>query len=404
MTDRTHHHGMTRRQLLQASTVAAAPLMFAPAALGQTRAANDKRILVVLELSGGNDGLNTVIPHGDDAYYRLRPKIGIRPNRLRRLDDHFGLSEGMVGFERLYKDGKLALVHGAGYADPSFSHFASMAFWHTAAPNSGEPYGWFGRLADQMAPSAPANFLVYIATTQSLAVRARRHVPVVFDNPDNFTREMFFDEGKALGAPPESGKVANVSQAWLRDIARSANASSGLVRQAWSDYRSPVDYGLTDLGLRRVAAMIAAGLPARLYYTAFANNAFDTHVTQNDLQPRLLTYVADAVAGFMQDMERLGRADDVTMMAFSEFGRRAPENTSLGTDHGAANVMFVAGKKVKGGHYGTPPSLTRLDPGDNLIFTTDFRRVYATMVQGWLGQPASEALLNGSFAPFDMIA
>jgi uncharacterized protein (DUF1501 family) len=404
MTDHAQHHGMTRRRLLQAGAVAAAPLMFSPAAFGQTRNANSERILVVLELSGGNDGLNTVIPYGDDAYYRLRPKIGIRPNKVRKLDDHFGLSEGMVGFERLYKDGNLAVVHGAGYDDPSFSHFTSMAYWHTAAPNSGEQYGWFGRLADQMAPSAPANFLINIATTQSLSVRAHRHVPLVFDNPDNFTRELFFEESKTLRATPESGKVANPSQAFLRDIARSANDSSGVVRKAWSDYRSPVDYGITDLGLRRVAAMIAAGLPARLYYTAYANNAFDTHVTQNELQPRLLTYTADAVAAFMQDMERIGRADDVTVMVFSEFGRRAPENTSLGTDHGAANVMFVAGKKVKGGQYGKTPSLTKLDAGDNLVFTTDFRRVYATMVQTWLGQPANATLLNGSFAPFDMIA
>jgi len=176
-----------------------------------------------------------------------------------------------------------------------------------------------------------------------------------------------------------------------------------MVRKAWSQYRSPIDYGIADLGLRRVAAMISAGLPARLYYTSYANNAFDTHVVQNDLHGRLLTYTSDAVSGFMQDMERLGRADDVTMMIFSEFGRRVPENTSLGTDHGAANNMFVVGKNVKGGHYGELPSLTKLDAGDNLNFTTDFRRVYATMVEGWLGQK-SAPVLNGAFKPFEMFA
>jgi uncharacterized protein (DUF1501 family) len=408
MTDQLHlHHGLSRRRFLQAGAalgVAASPLMFSSAALGQTPPTAGQRILVVLELSGGNDGLNTVIPYGDDSYYRHRPKIGIRPLKVRKLDDHFGLSEGMVGLEKLYKDGKLAIVHGVGYANPSFSHFTSMAYWHTAAPNSGEQYGWVGRLADAMAPAAPANFLINIGATQSLAVRAHRHVPVVFDNPANFTREMFFEENTALRAEPERGPTVNATQAYLRDIARSANDSSGLVRKAWSDYRSPVDYGITDLGLRRVAAMIAAGLPARLYYTAYANNAFDTHVVQNDLQPRLLTYTSDAVSAFMQDMERIGRADDVTLMVFSEFGRRVPENTSLGTDHGAANVMFVAGKKVKGGQYGEPPSLTKLDEGDNLLFTTEFRRVYATMEQAWLGQPQRPDLLNGTFKPFDMIA
>ena len=408
MTSTPHApNSLTRRGLIRAGAAAglvASPLMFAPAALGQAPGGAGNRILVVLELTGGNDGLNTVIPYGDDAYYRHRPKIGIRKERVRKLDDHFGLSEGMTGFERLYKDGKLAIVHGCGYADPSFSHFTSMAYWQTAAPNSGEQYGWVGRLADQMAPSAPANFLINIGATQSLAVRAHKHVPVVFDNPENFTREMFFEEGAVLRAPPGGAAGGNASQRYLLDIARSANDASALVRKAWADYRSPVDYGITDLGLRRVSAMIAAGLPARLYYTAYANNAFDTHVVQNDQHPRMLTYTSDAVSAFMQDMERLGRADDVTLMIFSEFGRRVPENTSLGTDHGAANVMFVAGKKVKGGHYGELPSLTKLDAGDNLVFTTDFRRVYGTMAQNWLKQPPSPDLLNGTFQPFDLIA
>jgi uncharacterized protein (DUF1501 family) len=373
--------------------------MFAPVAMAQER---QGRILVVLELSGGNDGLNTVVPYGDDAYYRLRPQIGIRREKLRKLDDHFGLNAGMVGMERLFKDGKLAIVHGCGYADPSFSHFTSMAYWHTAAPNSGEQYGWVGRLADAMAPKAPANFLVNIGANQSLAVRARKHVPVVFNNPDSFQREAFFEEKAALAALSDPGKTANSSQRYLLDIAKSANDASALVRKAWSDYRTPVDYGIADLGLRRVAAMISANLPARLYYTSYANNAFDTHVVQNDLHGRLLTYTSDALSGFLQDMERIGRADDVTVMLFSEFGRRVPENTSLGTDHGAANVMFVAGKKVKGGHYGELPSLTTLDPGDNLVHTTDFRRVYATMAEDWLGQKTTPELLNGRFQPFQM--
>jgi uncharacterized protein (DUF1501 family) len=161
-------------------------------------------------------------------------------------------------------------------------------------------------------------------------------------------REAFFEEKQALAALSDPGAASNPSQRYLLDIARSANDASALVRKAWSSYRTPVDYGIADLGLRRVAAMIGAGLPARLYYTSYANNAFDTHVVQNDLHGRLLTYTSDAISGFMQDIERIGRADDVTLMIFSEFGRRVPENTSLGTDHGAANVMFVAGKKVKG--------------------------------------------------------
>jgi uncharacterized protein (DUF1501 family) len=373
----------------------------AAAALAADAESNGK-ILVVLELSGGNDGLNTLVPYGDDAYYKHRPKIGLPKKTLLPIDDHFGFNRGMVGFERLYKDGKLAIVHGCGYENPSFSHFSSMAYWQTAAPNSGEQYGWVGRLADTIAPDAPPNFIVNIDTHQSLAVRSRRHVPVVFDDPNKFSRESFFDENAVFKATPDNGKVANPAREFLLDTARSAKSASALVQEAWSKYHSPVDYGIVGLDLPKVAALIEAGMPTRLYYTAYRNNAFDTHVFQNDVHQRLLTYASDSVSAFMKDLQRIGRADDVVLMAFSEFGRRVPENVSLGTDHGAANLMFVAGNQVKGGHYGQIPSLAKLDEGDNLLHTTDFRRVYATMISGWLGHRDTRELLNGDFEPFNM--
>jgi uncharacterized protein (DUF1501 family) len=279
-----------------------------------------------------------------------------------------------------------------------------MAYWHTAAPNSGEQYGWVGRLADTIAPEAPPNFLVNIDSHQSLAVRSRRHVPVVFDDPNKFTRDSFYDETQILKSAPDAGKVSNPSRQFLLDTARSAKDASTLVQEAWAKYHSPVDYGIVGLDLPKVAALIEAGMPTRLYYTAYRNNAFDTHVFQNDVHQRLLTYASDALSAFLQDLKRIGRADDVVVMAFSEFGRRVPENVSLGTDHGSANLMFVAGNKVKGGQYGTPPSLTKLDEGDNLIHTTDFRRVYASVIAGWLGHSDTHELLNGDFQPFPMFA
>jgi uncharacterized protein (DUF1501 family) len=377
-----------------------------PPLLAQAAAATagrtDGKILVVLELSGGNDGLNTLIPYGDDAYYKHRPNLGIPAKEVRKIDDHFGFSRGMAGFERLYKDGKLAIVHGCGYENPSFSHFTSMAYWHTAAPNSGEEYGWVGRLADSMAPEAPPNFLINIAARQSLAVRSHRHVPVVFDDPNKFTQEKFYEEREILASVPDNGAVSNPARRFLLDTARSAKDASALVQEAWAKYHSPVDYGIVGLDLPKVTALIEAGMPARLYYTSYRNNAFDTHVFQNDVHKRLLTYASDAVSAFLADLQRIKRADDVVVMIFSEFGRRVPENVNLGTDHGTANLMFVVGNQVKGGHYGKPPSLTALDPGDNLIYTTDFRRVYATMVSGWLGYRDTKQMLNGEFEPFDM--
>ena len=373
----------------------------AAAALAAEAESNGK-ILVVLELSGGNDGLNTLVPYADDAYYKHRPKIGLPKKSLRIIDDHFGFNRGMVGFEHLFKDGKLAIVHGCGYENPSFSHFSSMAYWHTAAPNSGEQYGWVGRLADTIAPDAPPNFIVNIDTHQSLAVRSRRHVPVVFDDPNKFSRESFYDENAVFKSTPDNGKVSNPAREFLLETDRSAKSASALVQEAWSKYHSPVDYGIVGLDLPKVAALIEAGMPTRLYYTAYRNNAFDTHVFQNDVHQRLLTYASDSISAFMKDLQRIGRADDVALMAFSEFGRRVPENVSLGTDHGAANLMFVVGNQVRGGHYGQIPSLAKLDEGDNLLHTTDFRRVYATMIAGWLGHRDTRELLNGDFQPFDM--
>ena len=380
------------------------PSAFTSVAEAAALAEANGKILVILELSGGNDGLNTVVPYGDDAYYRHRPEIGLPKSQLRILDDHFGLNPGMSGFEELFKDGKMAIVHGCGYENPSYSHFTSMSYWHTAAPNSGEEYGWVGRLADNLDSTGSSNFLVNVASRQSLAVRSQQHVPVVFDEPSRFTREAFSQEKEALSHIADVGDIDNPSRRFLLDIARSANDASELVREAWSNYSSPVDYGVNSLDLPKVVSLIESGMPTKLYYVSYRNNAFDTHVFQNNVHRRLLTYTSDAVSAFVRDLERIGRADDVALMIFSEFGRRVPENVTLGTDHGAANVMFVVGNGVKGGHYGEVPSLTKLAEGDNLAYTTDFRRVYQTLISGWLEHGGSQDILRGEFKTFDMFS
>ena len=391
---------INRRTLLGAGL---GTLALGHAARALAQSAAQDRILVVVELSGGNDGLNTLVPYGDDAYYRHRPTLGIRPQKLLKMDDHFGWNSGMTGFDRLYKDGKLAVMHGCGYDQPSFSHFTSMAYLHTAAPNSGEKYGWVGRLGDALQPQSTPNLIVNIDTAQSLAVNSLLHVPVVFDEPERFTRKGSFQEKPLLDTLDAGIKMdgePNPSRAYLREAARSAVQASTLVREAWARYRTPTDYGIVPIGLPKVAALIDAGLPTRLYYTGFRNNAFDTHVQQPDLHGRLLSYASDAIAGFMRDMERIGKADKVSMLVFSEFGRRVPENANQGTDHGTANTMFIVGKQVKGGHYGQKVDLTRLDAGDNLMHTTDFRRVYATLTKGWMGYGETAKLFRSEFQTF----
>jgi uncharacterized protein (DUF1501 family) len=402
-----HRHRINirnRRQLLKAA--AALPLAGLPcwarAAVDQ-KDPHDDRILVIVELSGGNDGLNTVVPHGDDAYYRHRPGLGIPKDQLLSIDDHFGFNPGMLGFKRLWDSGDLAVVHGCGYENPSFSHFTSMAYWHTAAPNSGAEYGWIGRLADTMQPAPVPNFVINIDSSQSLAVKGRVHVPVVFDSPERFQRRGLEQEQQILNQVFDQDD-GNASRRFLNDVAKSANNASRLIRDAWQNYQTRVDYGIAPIDLNKVAACIAADLPTRLYYVAFRNNAFDTHVQQSNLHQRLLSYACDAIHGFIADLERQGQADRVVVMAFSEFGRRVPENANLGTDHGAANLMFLAGKPVKGGHYGELPSLTRLDKSRNLMATADFRRVYATAIDGWVAEGSAKRTLGADFERFDLFA
>ena len=346
-----------------------------------------ERILVVVELTGGNDGLNTVVPCGNDAYYRVRPTLAIRKEDTIRISDEAGFHPSLVGFERLYKDGMMAVVEGCGYPNPSLSHFASMGFWHTAVPNGGEPLGWIGRFADSHAPPGTRNAIVNIASSQSLAVRGNVHSPLVFDSPSQLQRLGSEVEKRALGQLDFATETPNPTLAFLRSTAANAVESGAVVRDAWASYRTPIDYGIGGglaADLQKVASLIAAGLPTRVYYVAYRGNAFDTHVHQGDLHSRLLMYTADAVRGFMEDLRRIGRDGDVALMMFSEFGRRIEENASRGTDHGTAGPMFVVGRHVRGGVYGAAPSLEDTDDG-NLWMTTDFRKVYATMIAEWMG-------------------
>src|SRR5882762_3459060 len=250
------HCGWSRRQLLKTGLgtglvgALGMPTFFARAATAlAAEAAASNRILVVLELSGGNDGLNTLVPYGDDAYYRLRPRIGIRPEKLRRIDQRFGFNPGMAGFEGLYKEGRMAVVHGCGYAQPSFSHFTSMAYWHTGAPNSGEETGWVGRLADAIDTQATPNFIVNIDEAQSLAVSARNHVPVVFDDPERFGRKGLYQTRPLLDQVSDATHDANPSRRYLLEVAKSAREASQLVRDAWAKYKTPVDYGIVPVDL-----------------------------------------------------------------------------------------------------------------------------------------------------------
>ena len=350
----------------------------------------DLPVLVVVELSGGNDGLNTVVPFADDAYYRHRPTIGIPESQVLKLDDHFGLNPGMSGFQKLWQDNQLAIIHGCGYERPSYSHFTSMAYWHTGAPNGGDEFGWMGRTADVMHSKQVEDMVINVGSTQSLAVKSAIHTPLVFDDPMRFQRSYWMNQFDFSSSAEPSYKSSN--HEFLKAVDVSAKSSARRIRRAWSDYETNVDYGIVPMDLPKVASCIDAGLETQLYHVSFRNNAFDTHVQQPNLHRRLLSYASDAIFGFVNDLKRLGHADRVVVMVYSEFGRRVPENANLGTDHGSANNMFFIGNKVNGGHYGDLPSLVNLIDSGNLAYTTDFRQVYATAIEDWLNVDSTKVL------------
>jgi uncharacterized protein (DUF1501 family) len=399
----------SRRDFLRAGMYAVGvsaglPALFRDLSLAQTAKALDgvsekhpNRILIVLELSGGNDGLNTVVPYADDAYYKARPTIGIKKGQVLKLNDSLGLHPACPGMQSLFTDGKLAIVPGCGYPNPNLSHFTAMEWWHTAMPHGSNKYGWLGRFADAYQPTPTQNYIVNISSRQSLAVSSAKHSPVVFSDPRKFGRIGTDAQQKVFETFGKVYPTSNSSLDFVNTISKTATGGAALVRSACAEYRTLVDYGSDNnltLDLKKVAAMIDAGLPTRIYY--LSQGGFDTHAAQANTQQLLLIYLSDALRGFMEDLHKIGRADDVAVMVFTEFGRRVHENASRGTDHGTATPMFVVGKHVKGGFYGKQPSLTDLDDG-NLKMTTDFRSVYATMLKGWMGLEDTKSVLKGDF-------
>ena len=398
----------SRRRFLELNLAAAlaagtglSPVFSASAVEGTV--ADNGRILVVLELSGGNDGLNTVVPYSQDEYYRARPTIGIQPDAVLKLSDDYGLHPNLLGWERLYKDGKMAIVHGCGYPNPNRSHFEAMKFWHTGVPNAPESRGWVGRLADTVIPREASGIVMNIAKEQSQAVSSTYHPPVVFSNPAAYRLDNAESQASAFDSIMSNrSRSTRSSLEFVRRVTSTAADSSEFVRRTCANYRTNSDYGYGTVGtsLRNIAALIEARADARFYYTNFAG--FDTHVSQAPNQAGLFNQVGDAVLAFQADLKTMGREDDVVMLVFTEFGRRVQENASLGTDHGVAGPMYIFGNQVKGGFHGDHPSLSVLDQGD-LIMTTDFRSVYASMIQEWMGVQDVGSVLSGDIARLSLI-
>jgi uncharacterized protein (DUF1501 family) len=388
------------------------PRLFEVAADEAVVADKSDRVLVVVELAGGNDGLNTVVPFENDLYYKNRPTLGVPKGEVHRLSDQIGLHPNMASAAELFKSGKLAIVQGAGYPEPNRSHFRSMEIWHTASTSPKVPTtGWLGRLLDERFRPDDAETLRGLACTGSLPqafLAEKSHVPVV-QQLENFaaatgegqTKEKLLKKLSAarrseVGAP---GSQTNTVD-FLRRQSETVYRTAERLRDAAAKYKSGVMYpGELGQQLRRAAQVISADLGVRLFFCS--HGGYDTHSNQAASHPALLSELSDALAAFQKDMEQLKVADRVMVMVFSEFGRRVDENGSRGTDHGAGSHMFLIGSKVKGGLAGSYPSLEKLGDGD-LVHTVDFRSVYATILAKWLGCPA-EKLLGERFPTLDLL-
>jgi uncharacterized protein (DUF1501 family) len=393
---------LTRRELFKnslngAALVALAPTV--PAFLARTaraaERARDGRVLVVIQLDGGNDAINTLVPFRDEGYARHRTTLRIDRKNLVNVNDQVGLHPALREMGVLLERGQLALVPGVGYPNPNRSHFESMAIWQTARmdPEEHSGSGWIGRGLDahletiKTPPSGAAALFIGDGTPPA-ALRARRAATSALDRID----DLVLPEGWAGPMAPGSTADGDDLEAYVRRSTLDAYASSRRVaelsrRRAEGDARYP---GTALAGrLQTIARLLKAGLGARVFYTV--QPGYDTHAGQSNTHYSLFFELGGAVKAFLDDLAAAKLADRVVVMGFSEFGRRVAENGSAGTDHGTAGLMFLAGPGVRTGVHGKVPSLTDLVDGDPK-FTTDFRQVYATILEGWLGLPSRPAL------------
>ena len=439
----------TRRQFLRTTVLGSALSWTVPAFLADTFAAlhseaadsatqiitgKDATILVVLQMAGGNDGLNTVVPFANDFYHQARPKLGLSAQQVLNLNGEIGLHGAMTGFKELFDAGNLAVVQGVGYPNPNRSHFRSTEIWQTASDSDKvEKYGWLGRYFDNCCAGADPTVGVTIGSQLPEAFFAKTPTGICFNNPQSYR---FMTGGRrgpggldqleaayekmneadmssatpddnsggsigalAAGMPMQGGKAVD----FIERTALDAQVSSDEVRKIADRVQNQATYPASQLGnsLKLVAKLIGGGLPTRIYYVS--QGGYDTHVNQIPTQQRLLKDLGDSTKAFVDDLKAQGNLPRVLVMTFSEFGRRVTENANGGTDHGAAAPMFIVGNKVKAGLLGTYPSLAPQDlfEGD-IKYNVDFRNVYAGVLESWL-KTKSAPILGRQFEPLQLV-
>lgn len=438
----------TRREFLRSTMLGGAVAWTVPTFLANTFSAlnaeaadsskqlvtgRDSTILVVLQMAGGNDGLNTVVPYSNDYYQKARRSIGLSGKSVLKINDSIGLHPALAGFKDLYDAGKLGIVQGIGYPNPNRSHFRSTEIWQTASDaEKFEKYGWIGRYFDSACAGADPTVGVNVGRQMPQAFAAKKPMGISLDNPQNY-RFVTGEKAKAgeMNAAEKSYRELNNTEAEMTPDESNSGGSIGAVTGSRAHNGSPLDfiertamdaqlssdkilaiskkvenrgnYPTSQLGasLKLVSRLIGGGLPTRIFYVS--QGGYDTHTNQSGAHERLMRDLGDSVKAFTDDLKAQGNFQRVVLMTFSEFGRRVNENANNGTDHGAAAPMFVIGDKIKAGLLGAYPSLAPADllNGD-LKYTTDFRTVYAGLLEGWL-KTKSEPVLGKKFAPLSVV-
>jgi uncharacterized protein (DUF1501 family) len=383
----------TRRSFLKTSSLLSlAPTV--PGFLAQTalaaRPERDGRVLVLIELNGGNDGINTVVPFGDEGYVKYRKNLRLPTDQLIKVNDRVGLHPELGGAGRLLESGRLGIVQGVGYPNPNRSHFESMAIWQTARLSpSKEERGWLGRALDGgtvPADGSPASALIGM-DPPPLALQGERSRAATLAHLDDLTLASDLDPRRIISPPHAGGDV----KAFVRRSMLDAYMAADRLQEAAHSKDSGAAYPATRLGerLRLVARLLKAGFGTRIFYTV--QPGYDTHYSQLPQHANLLGELGGALRAFLDDLKSARIEERVAVLVFSEFGRRVAENGSLGTDHGTAGPVLLAGSRVRPGLVGQTPTLLDLQDGD-LKMNIDFRQVYATVLEVWLGLPSRTAL------------
>ena len=396
----------------------------------QIATGKDSTILVVLQMAGGNDGLNTVVPFANDHYRKARPRIGLTDKQLLRINDDIALNQSLSGFKDLYDAGQLSVIQGVGYPNPNRSHFRSTEIWQTASDSERfEASGWLGRYFDNSCSGCDPAVAVTIGQQMPQAFAAKNPKGICFNNPANYRFQKadkpgpgetdmmeasyrklndadelpMENSGSSIGAILGGTNHVGSPLDFIERTALDAQVSSDRIRAIAAKSDNKATYPPSQLAnsLKLVSKLIAGGMVTRVYYVS--QGGYDTHTNQAGTHDRLLKDLGDAMKAFVEDLKAQGNFERVMIMTFSEFGRRVAENASGGTDHGAAAPMFIVGNKIKAGLLGKYPSLAKEDlfQGD-LKFTTDFRTVYAGVLEGWL-QTKSDAVLGRKFDPMSLV-